>query len=297
MVERKPGQELARRRLGDALRRYRERANIRLDAAASELECSAAKISRLENGLSPAKQWEVRVLLDLYEVAGRADRVRMERWARESKEPGWWEEDVADLLSPLTVDANLFLAAETEASQLRIWATPVIPAQLQVREYALAHGRVVHPEWSESDLERFAALRARRQEHLLRESDPLRLDAILDEAAVRRGVGGRETHRAQLRWLADTLDAAAAAGRNNLQVRVFPFVAGVPSHAMTSFTIIEPSQPELDRPMILLENTLSASWARAEDVEQLSSVFGELAADALDQESSRRLIREVAEEL
>src|SRR3954451_9819733 len=111
MTKRKPGYELARRRLGDALRRHRERANVRIEAAARELECSSAKISRLEGGLGPGKLWEVRVLLDLYRIKDRAERARMEQWARESKEPGWWEDEAADLVPSLRSEANLYLAA------------------------------------------------------------------------------------------------------------------------------------------------------------------------------------------
>ena len=66
MAHRSPGSRAARHRLGTGLKRLREQANLRLDAAAHELECSIAKISRLENGLGPAKLWDVRILLDLY---------------------------------------------------------------------------------------------------------------------------------------------------------------------------------------------------------------------------------------
>ena len=63
MADRSPGSRAARHRLGTGLKRLREQANLRLDAAAHELECSIAKISRLENGLGPAKLWDVRILL------------------------------------------------------------------------------------------------------------------------------------------------------------------------------------------------------------------------------------------
>ena len=297
MAKRRPGQELARRRLGDALRRYREQANVRIDAAASELECSSAKISRLETGLGPAKLWEVRVLLGLYGVEDHAERDRMEQWAKGSKEPGWWEDEAADLVSSLRLDANLYLAAETEASRLRAYCTPVLPALLQTEDYAAAHMRVMCPDWPDSDVKRFAILRHRRQESVLRESDPVRLEAVLDEGAVRRVVGDRETHLTQLRWLADTLDAFAAADRDTLQVRVLPFAAGTPSRALSAFTIIEPRQPEIDRPMVLLEDTFGGSWASVGDVEALGAIFSELTQAALEAEPSRHFLREVIEGL
>ncbi len=77
-MARSSGSTVVRRRLGTALRKLREDANIRIEAAARELECSTAKVSRLENGLGPAKKLEVRALLDLYGVtdADPAGRVR-----------------------------------------------------------------------------------------------------------------------------------------------------------------------------------------------------------------------------
>ncbi|MGH3801271.1 MAG: helix-turn-helix domain-containing protein [Pseudonocardiaceae bacterium] len=298
MADRRPGQELARRRLGDALRRYREKSNVRIEAAAGELECSAAKISRLENGLAPAKLWEVRVLLNLYKVRDRTTRSRMERWAKHTREPGWWEDDTADLVSALrSGDNSLYLAAETDASRVRMYCTPVLPSLLQTPDYAAAHTRVRRPDWSESDVARFTEFRLKRQESVLRESDPVRLDAVVDEAAARRMVGSRATHLAQLRWLADTLDAFAATGRDALQVRVLPFSAGVPSRALSAFTIIEPRQPEVNRPMVFLEDTFGGSWAGVGDVETMSAIFAELVESALDPEHSRHFLREVVERL
>ncbi len=132
---------------------------------------------------------------------------------------------------------------------------------------------------------------------MLRNADPVRLDAVLDEGAIRRVVGGRDTHAAQLRWLAETLDTFAATDRDTLQVRVLPFSAGVPSRALSAFTIIEPLRPEFDRPMVLLEHTLGGSWASAGDVETLSAIFSDLTKAAHDPEHSRHLLREVIEGL
>ena len=142
MAERSPGAHTARRRL-TALRRLREEANIRLEAAARELECSPAKISRLENGLGPAKLWDVRILLTFYGVDDVATRERMEGWARGTKSESWWESD-ADLT---TDDLDRYFAAETEAAQIRMFCTPVVPALLQTPEYAEAHIRRIFPEW------------------------------------------------------------------------------------------------------------------------------------------------------
>ena len=266
---------------------------MRLDAAARELECSAAKISRLENGHGPAKLWEIRVLMDLYGVTGSSERRRMENWARDTKAPGWWEEQIADLLPDLPDELNLFIAAESEASRLQCYSTPVLPTLLQTADYAAAHVRALQPHWTDSEIDRLVEVRQRQRESILRTSDPVRLDLILDEGALRRVVGGPEIHRAQLVWLADTLDTLAEQDRDTVRVWVLPFAAGVPGRAVGPFTIIEPRSPDLDQPMVLIESTRSFYWADATDVEPLRALFAELVTSALDLEPSRRLIGEV----
>jgi hypothetical protein len=232
---------VARRRLGTALRRLREDANIRIDAAARELECSPAKISRLENGQGPAKLWDVRILADFYGLQDPVIRKRLESWARGTKDESWWESD-ADLMSD---DVDRYFAAETQAARVRMYCTPVLPAILQTQEYATAHMRVLHPDWSDVDVARFVDARRARQAPLLREADPLQFEAVIDEAAVLRRLGSAEVHAAQLEWLVELLDDLAHRGRTNLVVRIVPLSAG-PGRALCPITIFEPRSLQLD---------------------------------------------------
>ncbi len=288
MARRSSGSQLARRRLGTSLRKLREDANIRIDAAARELECSTAKISRLENGLGPAKLWDVRILLNLYGVQDPDSREQLEHWARDSKAVGWWESD-ADLT---TDDFSRYLAAETEAARVRIYCAPQLPSQLQTPAYARAHIAAIHPDWSSSDVDRFAELRGARRAALLQVDDPLTLDVIVDEGAVRRRVGSREIHAEQLRWLADTLDEFEAAGRTDLTFRIRPFTAG-PNRAVGTFTIFEPQRPDLDPTIANTEDAFGESWAEGKEVEQLVALFAQLTDLALGQADSRALLRQI----
>jgi Domain of unknown function (DUF5753)/Helix-turn-helix domain len=218
MTQRSPGAHVVRRRLGSGLRSSREKANIRIEAAARELECSPAKISRLENGLGPARLWDVRILLSLYGVEDPSVRRTYEDWARESKSTSWWESD-ADLTSD---DNDRYFAAETEAARVRMYCTPVLPALLQTLDYANAHLRILFPDWTASDIERFAAMRHARQQPVLRLEDPLKFEAVVDEAAIRRRVGSPSVHVAQLTWLADLLDKLSVDHRREVIFRVVP---------------------------------------------------------------------------
>ncbi len=288
MERRSAGAQLARRRLGTSLRRLREDANIRIDAAARELECSTAKISRLENGLGPAKLWDVRILLDLYGMQDPNTRQRFEQWAKESKSTGWWESD-ADLT---TDDLDRYLAIETDARRLRIFCAPQVPSQLQTPAYARAHIAALHPTWTEADVARFADMRTARRTALLDLDDPTEIQAIVDEGALLRRVGGRHVHAEQLEWLAATLDEFEAANRTNLQFQVLPFSAGS-GRAISSLTIFDPRQSAIDPPIAHLEDWFGASWAEGKEVERFIEVFTATAAQALDPQQSRQLLDEI----
>lgn len=288
MARRSSGSQLARRRLGASLRKLREDANIRIDAAARELECSTAKISRLENGLGPAKLWDVRILLNLYRAEDPDTREQLEQWARNTKAAGWWESD-ADLT---TDDFSRYLAAETEASRVRIYCTPQLPGQLQLPAYARAHIAALHPDWSQQDINRFTELRGNRRAALLQVDEPPELDVIVDEGAVRRRVGSPETYVEQLKWLTDMLDDFDARKRTDLTFRIRPFSAG-PSRAIGTLTIFEPQQPDLDPVLAHSEDAFGDSWAEGKEADPLIALFAHLASLALNPADSRSLLREV----
>ncbi|WP_247702479.1 helix-turn-helix transcriptional regulator [Streptomyces sp. F63] len=78
------------RRLGAALRRYREAAKLEQQSAAEHIAGSITKISRLESGQVSARPGDVRLLLELYGVTDRETHLRLEQLARDSNKRGWW---------------------------------------------------------------------------------------------------------------------------------------------------------------------------------------------------------------
>lgn len=287
MADRSPGSRAARHRLGTGLKRLREQANLRLDAAAHELECSIAKISRLENGLGPAKLWDVRILLDLYGLEDPAARQQFEQWARDSKSVGWWEPD-ADLT---TDDLSRYLSNETDAARVRIFCAPVLPSQLQTADYARAHIAALHPDWPAEDVDRFVDLRMARRDAILRADAPPEVEVVVDEGAIRRRVGSRSVHVGALSWLLSTLDDVAGSDRPALTFRIVPFSAG-PSRAVSTFTIFEPRHPELDSATAHSEDAFGERWMEVE-LDSLKTIFSEVKDLALDASSSRAMLEEV----
>lgn len=286
MAERSPGARVVRRRLGSSLRKLREDANIRIEAAARELECSPAKISRLENGQGPAKLWDVRILLDFYGVADREQRRRHEDWARDTKSDSWWEPD-SDLT---TDDVDRYIAAETVAARIRIFCTPVLPAQLQTPAYATAHTRLLYPKWPQRDVDRFVSVRRERQAQLLEANRPFAFEAIIDEAAVMRRVGTAAIHLAQLEWLEALVTEVVNQRRPNLSIRIIPLTAG-PGRALSPFTIFEPRHADLDPTTAFIEETADGgTWV--EPVSDLVDIYEELHALSVGPEESLTLLRE-----
>lgn len=290
MARRSSGSTVVRRRLGHALRALREEANIRIERAARELECSIAKISRLENGLGPAKTVEVRALLDLYGLDDSARRSQFAEWAAASKSVGWWESD-SDLT---TDDGDRYISIETESVRLRTFCTPVLPAILQTPAYALAHVRTRMPELAPDDARRFVQLRLDRQSALLDGKNDLRLDAVIDEGAIRRHVGSPAILTEQLAWLADLLDRLDAEGRKDVSVRILPFSAGTPGRAMSAFTLFTPREADFDPVVAFVEDTCGGVWYETEhDVSPLGVLFDYLTSLALNPRASRDLLGHV----
>ncbi|MGQ0576960.1 MAG: helix-turn-helix domain-containing protein [Pseudonocardia sp.] len=291
-LERSSGSTVVRRRLGSALREHRERANVRIEHAARELECSAAKVSRLENGLGPAKTWEVRVLLSLYGVEDAATRAQFDAWAAATKSTGWWESD-ADLVSD---DAARLLAVETESVLMRGFSTPVLPAILRTADYHRAHTHASFPALDSADTERLTDLRHARQAALLDPANPLRLVAVADEAAVRRQVGGPQVHSRQLGWLADLLDDLHERDRDDVTFHVLPLTGGTVGRAVSAFVLFTPRDPELDPVTAFVDDACGGGWRQtAADVAALDATFTLLLERTLSAEDSRALLRELHE--
>ena len=254
---------------------------------ARALECSQAKISRIEGGLVPTKLLEVRLLLDLYGVTDPAERAPFEEWARGTRTPGWWQGDPGP-----TDEPDHYIAAETAATGLLIYCTPVVTSQLQTRDYASAHVRSRYPAWPADDVARFVDIRLARQEAISRTEDPLHVTVVLDETAVRRQVGGQAVHRAQLAHLIDQLDARQGTASSPV-IRLLPFTAGLPGRAVGPFTVFEPARPDLDPVSAVIEETLGESWLEGDDVDPLRDIFMELMEMSLDPEQTRRFLDEV----
>ena len=159
------GRAIVRARRGPPTPRLRAapstgQAGMSLEQAARELEASPSKISRLENGQSPAKLWDVRNLLTLYEVDDHDYRRRVERWVSEGKAQGWW----LPYSDAIPTDLDHYLSLEAEASVIRHYSAPFLHGVLQTEPYARAFFSSALPGLDDPGLERLVRLRMMRKQ-------------------------------------------------------------------------------------------------------------------------------------
>ena len=189
------------RRLAMELQRRREATGMSREEVARQLEWSTSTIFRIETGRSRPQPGNVRMLLELYGVTG-PERDGLIQLTREARQPGWWHSFRDVLPNPYEV----YIGLEAGAASIRNFEPIVVPGLLQTEDYARETFRNGPIELDPDEVERLVEVRLARQKILTRDDRP-RLWAVIDEAVIRRVVGGTEVMRGQLRHLADSRPA------------------------------------------------------------------------------------------
>jgi transcriptional regulator with XRE-family HTH domain len=283
-----PGEQsptVRRRRLALELRRLREAARLTCEEVADHLECSASKISRVETGRVSVSPRDVRDMLELYGVPP-AQRESLVQLARDSRQKGWWHA-YSDTMQPQFVT---YVGLESAAAEIRIYEVSLIPELLQTEDYARAVIRSGMMNSPAEDVERRVALRMARQPAITRD-DPPKVWAVLDEAALRRRVGGAGLMRLQLEHL------LAQATLPNVAVQVIPFGGGAhPAMGRPFIILVFPERVDTD--VVYLEDLTSALYLEdVADVDRYNVFFNHLRASALSFDDSSALIASVLKEM
>ncbi|MER5968299.1 helix-turn-helix transcriptional regulator [Streptomyces sp. NPDC002055] len=268
--------------LGTQLRRLREARGVSTQAAAEAIRGSHAKISRLELGRVGFKERDVGDLLTLYGVTDAAEREDFLALARQATAPGWWHQ-YSDIL-PSWFETHIGL--EEATSVIRTYESQFIPGLLQTEGYARAVTRLGHPHGTARDVERRVTLRLARQE-LLRRDDPPRFWAVLDEASLRRPLGGPEVMREQLQHLIEMSRLP------HVTVQVAPFTLGGVAAAGGPVTILRFLEPDLPDVVYLEQLTSALYLDKQEDVDNYLSVMDRLCAEAEPPAATVRFLESV----
>ncbi len=219
-----------------------------------------------------------RALLELYGVEG-ADVDALVQVAREARKRGWWQayDDV------LPEWFEVYVGLEAEADQIQTFEPQLIPGLLQTADYARAVMRVEHPDASDEEINRRVEMRLRRQ----RTDNGPRLWVVLDEAAIRRPVGGKEVMSAQLKRV------VAAAGKPGNTIQVLPFEAGEHASMGSAFSILNFADP-MDPGIVYVETRAGGLYLEGMQVREHKTVFQHLVASALGTRESISMIEDAA---
>jgi transcriptional regulator with XRE-family HTH domain len=271
-----------RRELGSLLRALRNERGLTVDQVAAELLCSPSKVSRMETGHRGVTARDIRDLCRIYGVTDPAQQTRLTRLVAEGKQQGWWQSFELDNFAT-------FVGLEEAATATKNFQSNAVPGLLQIPDYARAMHKANVPEMSAERIDELIQVRLTRQRSLAKEP-PLQLSSVLDEAVLRRLVGGYRVMRDQVRHLAN------AAQWPNVTIQIIPFSAGAHPAMESTFDILEFGDTAL--PSVVYVEGLAGNMylERLPDLQRYEQVFDYLRQIALSPQDSIELLAETAEQ-
>ncbi|MFD3623164.1 Scr1 family TA system antitoxin-like transcriptional regulator [Streptomyces sp. NPDC058698] len=207
---------------GARVRRLRTAAGLTQAELGSRTHVVSTRITQIERASGAKPTLELARALDA--VLG-ADDLLVELWPYVYREafPDW---------------SRKFMEYSERAVAIRQYASHVVPGLLQTEDYARAVLKVGRTLSGEEQLAERVALRMGRQERLSGPDRP-ELWVVLDEAVLRRPVGGLPVTRDQLSRLLDS------ASESHITVQVLPFDQGeheVMGGSLTVLTLLDGSE-------------------------------------------------------
>lgn len=281
------GPTVRRMLLGEQLRRYRQLRGISREEAGERIRASASKISRMELGRVGFKPRDIEDLLKMYGVTDRKLLREFKELALESNKPGWWKEYGDALHKWFT----RYVGFEEAADQIRVYESQFVPGLLQTEDYAreVISGGVDTDTLSEQRIQ----ARLKRQEHL---NSGKKMWIILDEAAVRRPIGGRERGkeimRGQLRHLIDICE-----NRDNITLQIIPFEVGAHAAEAGSFTLLRFSDFELSDVLYLEHLTDGDIVDKRSTVEAYTKAMTKLSVSAATPDETVSMLKDMLKDL
>jgi transcriptional regulator with XRE-family HTH domain len=259
------------------LRQLRDDAGLTIEEVADKLEMSASTVSRMETAQVGVPPRDLRFLFDMYEVT-EAERDQLLQIARERRQQRWWQE-YADL-------PNIHVAGlEADAATIWQYSTLLVPGLLQTEAYARAVLEAIRLDAKPGEIERRLDLRIHRQAMLTGEEAP-EYWVVLDEAVVRRQVGGPAAMAEQLQHLIE------AARRPNVTLQVLPFTGGEHAGIDGEFTILH-YRDSADPDVVYIENTGGDLYLEGPEVTRMyNKIFDHLRAAAHNPGETIRIFSE-----
>jgi transcriptional regulator with XRE-family HTH domain len=273
----------ARRKLGIELKGLREQGGLNIEQAANAAGISDSHLSRIERGRVGVRPLTLKALLQAYgagaEVTARLAQTAADTTKRSDR--GWWQPYAAAISEKYAT----LIAFESEATSIKAFAASFVPGLLQTEDYARALLQRGPVRLKADEITTRVEVRKSRQA-IFDQPHPPSAWFIVDEAVLRRRVGGSEVMRGQLLHLIDI------ASRPDVDLQVIPYSSG--AHAGTLGPLVILGFPEGDD-VVYCETYAGDLYPEA--VVSYSDVFNRLAQDALSNDNSSELIRNAAEEI
>lgn len=279
------GVPTARKRLlGNQLRRLREEQKISVETVADQLGVGTSSVRRQESGHTAVSVADAKAYLDIYGLDDQALHRKLTELARYSRVRGWWAA-YGKTAGPTATD---LADMEDLATEIRTFQPLVIPGIMQTRAYTetmagLGAG-LAERVW---DLEKVVTVRERRKTILDRKK-PLRVWAVVGEAALLTPVGGPSVMAQQVEHLSEL------AQRRNISLQLLPFQAGAHLGMTGPFLLLNFAESETTDASIMYVESGDAFNDDPERVRGSISRFSSLQAQALSTDDTRRYLEKSA---
>jgi transcriptional regulator with XRE-family HTH domain len=274
-----PRPAVQRRRLRTDLRRARVDAGLTQEQVASAMEWSLSKLIRIENGAVGISKNDLKAILLHYKITDEARTAELLALSRARRERSWWS-TYRDVAPKRLIE---LIEYEAAARITRNFQSLVVPGMLQTADYARASTNQLAPEMSESQVDPVVEIRMKRQELLERPNAPL-MFFLMDEAVVRRLVGGEDVMRHQLERMIEVADLP------NVTIEVVPFTAGVLPGMQAPFVIHE-FPDAADDDVLYLENPRGDLLA--DEILSFREAFEQLRGASLGPQGTIDFLREL----
>ncbi|MRH90899.1 helix-turn-helix domain-containing protein [Nocardia sp. SYP-A9097] len=273
------------RRLAAMLHEMRETAGLSKEVVSAKTGINVTTLYRIETAQARPQRRTLTAMLELYDIPEqqRTDALQL---LVDALKPGMarsFEDAVSEVY-------GAYINFEAEALSARFFQATFIPGLLQTEAYANAVYETTMPKISEQVREQRVRARLERS-RVLGKHDPLELWVVLDEAVIKRRVGGKEVMRQQFDQLLDHTN------KRNVILQILPFDAGAHPGMLGSFTLLDfpdPADPEL----VYVEGIASDELIEGHpEVRRYGVMFDQLRAMALSPRDSITMIEQAIEEM
>ena len=291
MPDETTGSTVPRRQLGRYLRELRGGQRLTVRTAAERLEWSEAKIWRIETGQVSLRSLDVEAMCKVYGADASLTEALM-GLAKETKARGWWH-SYGDVIPE---GFDLYIGLEEAASAVSWYESELVPGLLQTESYAHTLIEADNPGVDAQEIDRRVHVRIARQALITRVTAPPELDVVLNEAIIRRPVGGPGVMHAQLSRLAE------ASTLPNVSLRIMPFSAGLHHGIMSGpFVIlrfpINGDGKATEPPTVYVDGFTGALYLdKPSEIQRYEKAFSDIWESSLTEDASRELIHEAARE-